>query len=447
MGFRIRNVPLIVAGGLVLAACDGDGTGSDGEDYAGFLYTSTNNTAANAIVVLGRGSDGRVRELPGSPYATGGSGDAADGDFDTQGALRMVGGYLLAVNAGANPANGSIAVFRVDRQDGSLARVDQNPATPAVDNMDSRGIRPASIAASTAGAVTHVVVANQHSNPNYQGSPAQAFGTVQSSPLRNLALFTFDTNTGVLQFSRIGATYESGVNGGPTTVEFNPAGTRVAVSTWGVTHFMVPDPDLSLQRPGRLYLYDFAGGALTQRGVYEETGVSGNIGLSWSPSGGHVYLTNFNLHSSKEGNSVTVHDGGTAAKVQNFATDVRNDEACWTWVSLDQRKLYVASFGSNVVSVFDINADGRLAQSLTPNSFPRRGGLPMGDTKDMYEAPGGHLYVLGAFQSHTVSVFDRAASGALSEQPGSPYRVPSSAGRSSAEHAYLGLTGFERHVN
>jgi hypothetical protein len=67
MGFRIRNVPLIVAGGLVLAACNGDGTGSDGEDYAGFLYTSTNNTAGNAIVALGRGSDGRVRELPGLP--------------------------------------------------------------------------------------------------------------------------------------------------------------------------------------------------------------------------------------------------------------------------------------------------------------------------------------------------------------------------------------------
>jgi hypothetical protein len=75
----MRNAPLIVAGGLVLAACNGDGTGSNGDDYAGFLYTSTNNTAGNAIVALGRGSDGRVRELRGSPYATGGSGDAADG--------------------------------------------------------------------------------------------------------------------------------------------------------------------------------------------------------------------------------------------------------------------------------------------------------------------------------------------------------------------------------
>jgi hypothetical protein len=100
-----------------------------------------------------------------------------------------------------------------------------------------------------------------------------------------------------------------------------------------------------------------------------------------------------------------------------------------------------------VVSVFDINADGRLSQSLTPNSFPRRGGLPMGDTKDMYEAPGGHLYVSGAFQSHSVSIFRRAASGALTEEPGSPYRVPSSVGRSKEEHAYLGLTGFERASN
>ncbi len=446
MRSRVRNVACITAGALALGACERDGTGVDPQDFAGFLYTSTNNTAGNAIIALGRAGDGALTELPGSPYASGGSGDAAEGDFDTQWALRMVGDYLLAVNAGGNPTNGTISVFRVDRATGGLTRVDQNPATPAMDNMDSRGIRPASIAVSAAGGATHVVVANQHSNPNYQGSPAKQFGTVQSSTLRNLAVFTFNTATGVLEFTRIGATYESGTNGGPTTVEFNPAGNRLAVSTWGVTHFMVPDPDLALQRPGRLYLYNFAGGSLTQSGVFEETGISGNIGLSWSPSGQYVYLTNFNLHSSREANSLTVHDGSTGAKLQNFATAGRNDEACWTWVSLDQRKLYVASFGSNEVSVFDIGSDGRISQSLNPNFFARGGGLPMGDTKDMYEA-GGHLYVAGSFQSHSVSIFRRAASGALTEEPGSPYRVPSSAGRSKEEHAYLGLTGFDRAPN
>jgi hypothetical protein len=191
-------------------------------------------------------------------------------------------------------------------------------------------------------------------------------------------------------------------------------------------------------------VYYVAGGVLSQTGMYEEVGVSGNIGFSWSPNNQYIYLSNFNLHSSKESNSVTVHDGTTGAKVQNFATAGRNDEGCWTWVSLDGRKLYVASFGENVVSVFDIGTDNRLSTSLSPNFFGRRGDVPPGDTKDMYEAPGGDLYVLGAYQSHTVAIFSRGANGALTERAGSPYRIPSSLGRSKEQHAFLGLTGFER---
>ena len=412
--------------------------------YVGFLYTSNNASTGNGIIALGRNRNGTVTELPGSPYATGGNGDAAEGDFDTQWALRLVGDYLLAVNAGGNPTNGSISVFKINRTDGSLAQVDQNPTTPAMDNMDSRGIRAASIAATTSGGNTWVVVANQHSNPNYQMMPAQAFGMVQPSPLRNLAVFTFNQVTGLLQFSQIGATYESGQFGGPTTVEFNANGTKLITSTWGVPHFMTPEPDLSLQKPGRLYVYSFAGGSLTQTGMYEEAGVSGNIGISWSPNGQYIYMSNFNLHSSKENNSLTVHDGTTGAKVQNFATGGRNDEGCWTLVSRDQSKLFVASFGENIVSVLDIGADNRLTQSLTPNFFGRRGGIPMGDTKDMYEAPGNFLYVLGAYQSHTIAWYKVAASGALTEESGSPYPVPSSIGKTKDQHAFLGLTGFEK---
>ena len=143
-------------------------------------------------------------------------------------------------------------------------------------------------------------------------------------------------------------------------------------------------------------------------------------------------------------NSVTVHDGTTAAKIQNFGTSDRNDEACWTWVSLDKQKLHVASFTSNAVSSFNIGADDKLSVSLNPNYVIRRG-VPRIDTKDMHEA-GGYLFVSGAFQSHSISTFRRNEStGALTEIPTSPYFIPSVAGKTSDQVAFMGLTGFDKN--
>ena len=413
-------------------------------DYAGFIYTSTNATTGNAIIAVGREADGSLKELKGSPYMTGSTGDAAEGDFDTEWALRIVGDYLLAVNAGNNPVNSSISVFKINKNDGSLKQVDQNPATSVMDNMDSRGVRAVSIASKVINGVNWLLVGNQFANPNYQKSPAQAFGfPIVSTPLRNVAVFKFDQSNGLLQYQSIGATYLNGTNGGPCTVEFNTTGTKIAVSTWGIPHFDAPDADLSLQKPSRLYVYNFSNGTLSQTGMFEETGISGSIGLSWSPNDNYVYLTNFNLHSSKEANSVTVHDGTSAAKIQNFATSDRNDEACWSWVSLDKRKFYSASFTSNDVSLFDIAADNRLAVPFSPNFVHRRGSPPQ-DTKDMHETAG-FLYVSGAFKSHSISTFLRnPATGALIENYSSPYAIPSSVGKTNDEQAFLGLTGFDK---
>ena len=179
--------------------------------------------------------------------------------------------------------------------------------------------------------------------------------------------------------------------------------------------------------------------------MYEKTGVSGNIGISWSPNDQYIYMANFNLHSSVENHSLTVHNSTTAAQVQNFATSNRNDEGCWTWVSLDKSKLYVASFGTNGVSAFSILGSNLLANTLGSNFFRKRGNLPTGDAKDMHETADGYLYDVGAFQSHSVSTFRTSASGALIEIANSPYYVPTSIGKSKEEHAYLGLTGFDKN--
>lgn len=441
---------LLPLSGLLLAAsllhsCKKDEGGSSGDSYKGYIYTSTNATSGNGIIMLGRKSDGTLTELPGSPMATGSAGDAADGDFDHQNGLRIIGDYLLAVNAGVNPVNGTISVFKINRTNGSLTQIDQNPSTPAMDNMDSHGERPVTIAAKTMSGTTWIAVGNQHSNPHYEKDPPMAVGAVMMSNNRNVAVFTMDMTSGVLSFKNIGATYPEGTYGGPSNIDFNESGSKIAVSTWGVTHIMTPDADLSLQKPSRFFSYDFNNGNMTQTGMYEETGVSGSIGFSWSPNGQYIYMSNFNLHSSKEDNSVTVHNSGTAAKVQNFATGAaRNDEACWTWVSNDKSKLFVVSFASNEVNVFDIGGDGKLSKSLSPNYFARQGGIPMADSKDLYQSSDGYLYVSGAFMTHSVAAFTVGGNGALSELSASPYRVPSSTGKTDKEHAFIGLTGFDK---
>ncbi len=439
----MKKLTIILMAAACFSACKKDEGGGSDDGYKGYIYTSNNATSGNGIIMMGRKADGTLTELPGSPMATGSAGDAADDDFDHQNGLRIIGDYLLAVNAGANPTNGTISVFRMNRANGSLTQIDQNPSTPTMDNMDSRGERPVSIAAKTVGSNTWIAVGNQHSNPNYQKPTKEQHGMVVSTPNRNVAIFAMDAATGILTFKNTGATYMDGTNGGPTNVDFNADGSQIAVSTWGVTHFATPEPDLALQKPGRLYIYSFADGAMTQTGMYEEVGVSGNIGFSWSPNGSLIYLTNFNLHSSKEDYSVTVHNSTTAALVQHFATGMRNDENCWTWVSNDKTKLFTAAFTENTVSVFDIAGDGKLSVSLTPNYF-LRSGVPEEDTKDLYQSLDGYLYNSGAFMSHTVTTFKVAGNGALTEISGSPYKVPSSVGKSKLEHAYIGLTGFDK---
>lgn len=410
----------------------------------GYIYTSINSSAGNAIIAVARHADGTVEELNQSPYPTHGYGDAAEGDFDHEWALRIVGDYLLAVNAGGNPVNGSVSVFKINKTNGHLTQVDQDPSTPAMDNIDSRGVRAVSIASRVINGTNWILVGNQYNNPNYIMDPPMPINfPIVTTPLRNVAVFTFDKSTGLLTYKSIGATYTDGDHGGPCTVDFNSTGTKVAVSTWGVAHCHTPEPRLDFQKPGRLYVYDFNNGNLSQTGMFEEEGISGNIGLSWSPNDKYVYLANFNLHSTKEDNSITVHDANTAAKVQNFGTSDRNDEACWTYVSLDKRKLHTASFTSNAVSSFDIGADDKLSVSLHPNYIVRRG-VPLEDTKDMHEA-GGYLYVSGAFISHSISTFRRNAStGALTEIPSSPYHIPSVAGKTHDQVAFMGLTGFDK---
>src|SRR5947208_9065231 len=87
----------------------------------GYLYTVTNDTKQNGVAVLQQNVDGSLTEIPGSPFPAGGKG-LSGGDIDQQGAIRVHGPYVLAVNPGSN----SIAVFHKD-DGGGLTPVAVSP--------------------------------------------------------------------------------------------------------------------------------------------------------------------------------------------------------------------------------------------------------------------------------------------------------------------------------
>ena len=87
----------------------------------GVLYTTTNGESTNQVVKFDRHEDGSLSgETVFSTNSLGGAnvnqGGDANGDFDSQGAIQIIGNYLLNVNAGGN----TISVFSVNSTNGNL---------------------------------------------------------------------------------------------------------------------------------------------------------------------------------------------------------------------------------------------------------------------------------------------------------------------------------------
>ena len=210
----------------------------------GYLYTTTNGEGINQVVRFSRFEDGSLADE--TAYTTNSKGGAnvnaggdAHGDFDAQGAVQIIGDYLLNVNAGGN----TVSLFSLNRSSGDLAFKSNTP---------SGGTRPVSIAYTKKTGSSNeywVVVGNQWNNPNVQKDgkeieryPNNAFFTQDlkkpdaSDMERNIQLFSFNSSLGTLKPEKLLDNYVR-ENGGPTTVSFSDDGTKLAVATWGIAHF------------------------------------------------------------------------------------------------------------------------------------------------------------------------------------------------------------------
>lgn len=437
------------------ASCDKDQASSENstteEPVAGYIYTSTNGEGTNQVVRFTRHTDGTLsNETAFSTNSMGGAdrsmGGDAHGDFDSQGAVQIIGNYLLTVNAGGN----DISVFSLDRSNGDITHKM---------NVPSGGGRPVSIAyRKKAGSDNDywIVVGNQLNNPNVQKDgpaleryPDDAFHSMDlteadaSDAQRNIQLMSFNSSDGSLTSVMTLDTYVR-ENGGPTCVRFSDDGSKLAVTTWGIAHFATMAPSLDEQHPSRVYVYDFADGSVSGERFFEEEGIAGSIGFNWAKNSNNtLYVSNFNLVADKLDNGLTVlsDDGSAVTKSGHFgiSSPAAQDEACWTAINPAGNTLFVAGFATNVVSSFDISGSSPMLVQTE-----KRGDLaPMGDSKELLVTSDNRfVYNLGSFGSYSINRFNIMGSGITYKQQTILGATADGAGSPGA-YNFLGLADFD----
>ncbi|HEX4997253.1 MAG TPA: beta-propeller fold lactonase family protein [Terriglobia bacterium] len=371
-----RVVFAVLAAAILTPSARGS---NDSTTVTGYVYTINNDTQQNAVAVLERHVDGTLKQIAGSPFPAGGKG-LGGGDIDQQGAIRVRGDYVLAVNAGSD----SVAVFRKG-EGGRLTPVAGSP-------FASGGSAPISL--TVWGDL--VYVANQ----------APPFARPMSQP--NIMGFRMGADGKLTPIANSKVNFAEGH--GPAQVEFSPTGGTLVVTsgfqdeaTSRVHGFKVQSDGTLKEGPGS---------------PAREMGASGDVGFSWSPDGARVFVSNF------RGNAVTVFDvdkrtGGVKQVGGAYTTD--GAAACWTAISADGKTLYVANYVSNSISAFNVDPNGK----LTLLGTTRRRGTTGPDTKDLVISKDGKFLYAVASGERAIAVFSIGPERTVTELPAgkSPVKV------------------------
>ncbi|WP_430897044.1 MULTISPECIES: hypothetical protein [unclassified Paraflavitalea] len=426
------SLPLLAVTFLMFTACNNSGSNEKATNHSahqpdsssqapvGYIYTTTNGEGENQVVGFERYADGNLgNEKVYGTQSNGGSKstDPVFGDYDYQGSIQIIDNYLLTVNTGGN----TVSVFDLNKKDGSLKWKS---------NFDSKGQRPVSIGyTKVAGSETEywVTVANQWGIPTalYEGEkfvrlPNDAFFKQDlakpdaSDEVRNVQLYKFDTKTGTVTYSGLVDKYTRKW-GGPVQVAFSPDGKKIAVTLWGIPHFLTEHPILKETQPSRVYVYDFVDGKAINPRYFEEDGVIGAVGFNWGNDNSTLFVSYFNLIDTKTDHGLVVlrDDNKKLIKQSNHTTGATGDvdEACWTAMNADKSMLYVVSFYSNVITPFKIE-NNKVVKTLPYEGVKKDN--PVNDLKDVYVAPDNKmLYCIGALNSYSIKHFMIAADGSL----------------------------------
>jgi len=350
---------------LVLAAC-----GNGGAPPA--LFTQTDAATGNEIVRFSLAGDGRMTEA--GRFATGGlgSGTLAQEDDQNQNSVVIRDGYLYAVNAGGNPSEGSVSVFRLTRD--GLQRVGVYP---------SGGTRPNSVAVS--GSLLYVL---NRVSANIVGFRIGNGGVLTQIPNSTRAL-------------------AGGTASVPPQIEFTPNGSALVVTerkTQLIDTFIV-DRNTGL-----------AGQAISN----PSNGVE-PFGFAFNSAG--VLVVSEGFFGAEAQGTASSYQVAANGSLQTISATVANstEKPCWVVITRDGRTAFVQSAGSQLAS-YAVDASGRLTllQSLAATTNTDKGGLDL-----ILDRNDGFLFANNSATG--ISVFRVGTNGALTLVPGAANTLPPTA--------------------
>jgi 6-phosphogluconolactonase len=326
-----------VAAAAVPVAASAAPTHAAGAPALGAVYTASNDTAANSILVFDRLADGRL--VPGASVDTGGRGSGSG--LGNQGGVRLTPDerWLLAVNAGSN----EVSVLAVGESSLTLTDV-----------VSSAGSQPISVTANRD--IVYVVNAASDSIAGFRldtsGHLASIAGSVQSL---------------------------GGSGTGPAEIAFSPDGNFLVVTEKNANKIAV----FPVDRDG------VAGAPLVQ----DSAGTT-PFGFAFGKRGQLFVSEAFG--GAANASATSSYGLGSDGILSTITPSAANTESssCWSAVSPDGRFVYIANTGSGTVSGYRIAFDGHITLIDADGVTGVTGGRPsdLAFTQDgqfLYDLAGG----------------------------------------------------------
>ena len=324
----------------------------------GAVYVMTNAPAGNAVLVFNRAENGALTAA--GSYATGGTGTGAG--LGSQGALVLSDDqrWLLAVNAGSN----SISVFAVFP--GGLHLASTTPSGGALPiSLTTHDHLVYVLNAGDPGSISGFVLA-----PNGQLSPlagstrSLSNGGVGAAP--GPAEVAFSPNGRLLvvteKNTKLITTYTVGQDGLPSAAVPHPSS--------GITPFgfafdhqdtlIVSEAFGGAANASAVSSYNVAGDGLQVVSASSPTHQTSACWIAVTGNGKYTYTTDA-ASGAISGYAVN-QDGSLALLNANGQTAFIGGSVADMAFSLNSRYLYVFAGGAHQVVVFQVNADGSLAQ-------------------------------------------------------------------------------------